>query len=84
MVVISADGRKLWFTLEEVNQARSELGMKTVLPAAKPPAREEKSTPPLVSSKPPAGSRDGKSEMIVLPPDLKHLEEKVHDKLRRH
>ena len=70
MVVISADGRKLWFTLDEVNQARTELGIKPIAAT--------------VSSAPPGGSRDGQSEMIVLPPDLKHLEELIHDKHRHH
>ena len=42
MVVISADGRKLWFTLDEVNQARTELGMKPIAATVKPPAPPEK------------------------------------------
>lgn len=84
MVVISADGRKLWFTLEETNRARKELGMKEkkVLPA--PPEREDKHAIPTISSRPPGRPREGRSEMIVLPPDLKHLEGEVHDKVRRH
>lgn len=84
MVVISADGRKLWFTLDEVNQARTELGMKPIAATVKPPAPPEKREIPRVSSAPPGGSRDGQSEMIVLPPDLKHLEELIHDKHRHH
>lgn len=85
MVVISADGRKLWFTLEETNRAREELGMKIKkAPSPAPVDREEKQAIPGISSRPPAGTRDGRSEMIVLPPDLKHLEEKVRDKTRRH
>lgn len=84
MVVISADGRKLWFSLEESNRARAELGMKTLKAPAAPRAHEPGSTVPAVSSRPPAGTRDGKSEMIVLPPDLKHLEGKAHDKVHRH
>ena len=78
MVVISADGRKLWFTLEEANAARAELGMKTVKKKpVKVVVEEEEPFPPGVnppSSIPCGQSRDGKSEMIVLPPDLKHLE----------
>jgi hypothetical protein len=84
MVVISADGRKLWFTLDEVNIARCELG----LPEVKPPhipreKKEENDRQPDITSRPPPGNRDGKSEMIVLPPELKHLEQKAHVKIRR-
>lgn len=84
MVVISADGRKLWFTLEETNHSREELGMRTQKAPSIPPIRESNNAVPTVSSRPPAGTRDGKSEMIVLLPDLKHLEGKAHDKIRRH
>jgi hypothetical protein len=84
MVVISADGRKLWFTLEECNRAREELGLKTKRAPAAPPVRKEKTTIPAISSRPPGGTRDGRSEMIVLPPDLRHLEGKTDDKNRRH
>ncbi len=84
MVVISADGRKLWFTLEETNLARAELGMKTKKAPVAAPAREEEKAVPVISSRPPAGTRDGRSEMIVLPPDLRHLEDKNYDKTRRH
>jgi len=84
MVVISADGRKLWFTLEETNAAREELGMETRKPPGTPPAGHSKCRVPSISSRPPAGTRDGKSEMIVLPPDLKHLEGIIHDKVQRH
>lgn len=84
MVVISADGRKLWFTLEEVNRSRAELGMKPV--AAKKLPEQPKEDPPntKITSRPPAGTRDGKSDMIVLPPDLKHIEKMIHDKTYRH
>jgi hypothetical protein len=84
MVVISADGRKLWFTLEEVNRVREELGMKTVAAKKRPQPPPEEPPNPAISSRPPAGTRDGKSEMIVLPPDLKHIEKMIHDKTRRH
>ena len=84
MVVICADGRKLWFTLEEVNRARAELNLPPLpQPPAKPVPREVRPDPS-ISSRPPGGSRDGKSEMIVLPPDLKHLEKRIHDKPGRH
>jgi len=78
MVVISSDGRKLWFTREEVNQVRAELGMSLLPPPPPPPQLTEEPTHLPFSSRPTGGSRDGKSEMIVLPPDLKHIEEKIH------
>lgn len=85
MVVINADGRKLWFTLAEVNTARKALGLpEQAAPAAATPAREEPAERIKVTSRPPAGTRDGKSEMIILPPDLKYLEKKIHDKVGRH
>ncbi len=84
MVVISADGRKLWFTLEEVNRSRAELGMKPVVVKAKPKPTQEEAPNINITSRPPAGTRDGKSEMIVLPPDLKHIEKMIHDKTKRH
>jgi len=83
MVVICSDGRKLWFTLEEVNQARVKLNMHPLPPPPVKPAPPEKRTNPVYSSRPAGGSRDGKSEMIVLPPDLKHLEKKIHDQSKR-
>ena len=80
MVVISADGRKLWFTLEETNAARQELGL-PIVKAKKIIGRQEKTEfNPDISSRPAGGSRDGLSEMIVLPPDLKHLEAKANDR----
>jgi len=84
MVVISADGRKLWFTLEEVNQARAALGMKPVAAKERPQPPPEEPLNPAITSRPPAGMRDGKSEIIVLPPDLKHIEKMIHDQTRRH
>ena len=83
MVVICADGRKLWFTLEEVNQARAELNLQPLPPPPVKPAPPEERPNPTYSSRPPGGSRDGKSEMIVLPPDLKYLEKKIHDQSNR-
>ena len=83
MVVIAADGRKLWFTLEEVNAARETMHMPLVKAKAPVSQPEEREFNPRISSRPTGGSRDGLSEMIVLPPDLKHLEAKVHDKTRR-
>jgi hypothetical protein len=82
MVVISSDGRKLWFTLEEVNAARQELGLPVKNPA--PGTRKPQQKPAdRITATPCGGSRDGQSEMIMLPPDLKHLEKLIHDKPRR-
>lgn len=39
---------------------------------------------PDITSRPPAKTRDSESEMIVLPPDLKRLEKKIHDKTDRY
>jgi len=83
MVVISADGRKLWFTLEEVNAGREKLGLPLI--KVKKPVSQPQTTEfnPRISSRPTGGSRDGLSEMIVLPPDLKYLEARAHDKTHR-
>jgi hypothetical protein len=84
MVVISADGRKLWFTLEEVNSARAELGLPLLKAPPKPEKKEEKAAPlPDSSYRTVPRTRDGQSEMLVLPPDLKHLEQKANVKNRR-
>lgn len=84
MVVIGADGRKLWFTLDEVNAARHDLGLPEVKPPLKPREKKEESgRQPDITSRPPPGNRDGQSDMIVLPPELKHLEQKANVKIRR-
>jgi hypothetical protein len=85
MVVISANGRKLWFTLDEVNSARAELGLPEVKPPLKPEKlKEEKPVKHSDFSAPSAPrTRDGQSEMLVLPPDLKHLEQEINAKIRR-
>lgn len=84
MVVISADGRKLWFTLEEVNAARAELGLPLLKAPPQPEKKKEETTPlPDSSYRTVPRTRDGQSEMLVLPPDLKHLEQKANVKNRR-
>ncbi len=84
MVVISADGRKLWFTLEEVNAARAELGLPLLKAPPQPEKKKEEPTPlPDSSYRTVPRTRDGQSEMLVLPPDLKHLEQKANVKNRR-
>lgn len=84
MVVISADGRKLWFTLDEVNAARADLGLAQVNPPPKAPEKkEEQRKLSSLLSNPLPRTRDGQSEMIVLPPDLKYLEQKINVKIHR-
>lgn len=90
LVVISADGRKLWFTLDEVNAARADLGLPQVGPPPKAPGEKEREKEDEESRKlgsllsgRPARTRDGQSELIVLPPDLKHLEQKINVKVHR-
>lgn len=82
MVVIAADGRKMWFTALEVGRARRQLNQpavaKPVVPAGakvetlhEPDPRKKH-----LNARPVGKSRDGMSELIVLPESLKHLEER--------
>lgn len=69
MVVITADGRKLWFTAEEVAEAREELTGEPV----ERPARGLPTQPPVLPLKraaAPAHARayDGMPVLTVLPP----------------
>ncbi len=90
MVVIACDGRKLWFTALEVCRARREMN----LPAVQPPKLDPGAKVPRLrdlgpgnkppTAKPVGKSRDGMSEMIALPPELKYLEERIHDDSRKH
>jgi hypothetical protein len=90
MVVIAADGRKLWFTALEVCRARRALHQpetkSTVLPADEGVKPLHNIDPRKIdlNSRPIGKSRDGMSEMIVLPPSLKHLEEKVNANARKY
>jgi hypothetical protein len=90
MVVIAADGRKLWFTALEVCRARKQLHQSAakspVLPADADvkPLHEVDPRKASLNTGPVGKSRDGMSEMIVLPPSLKHLEEKVDANNRRY
>jgi len=74
MVVITPDGRKLWFTCAEANAVRRELRLAVVIPPKTEKKPEEiryrRPAPPA----PPHPLREGESVMIILPPDLKHLE----------
>jgi len=80
MVVIAADGRKLWFTCREVNVIRQKIRAPIVKPAASNDGLidEDFSKPGKYDLKP--RFREGESEMIVLPPELKHLERRGHDR----
>jgi hypothetical protein len=88
MVVIAVDGRKLWFTPLEVCRARKELNQPAVKKAEKnnqPNADALHEPDPRkrhIDERPIGKSRDGMSEMIVLPESLKHLEKRTHDQSR--
>ncbi len=90
MVVIAADGRKLWFTALEVCRARRALhqseAKSPVLPADAEvkPLHDVDLRKSNLSARPVGKSRDGMSEMIVLPKSLKHLEEQVDANTRRY
>jgi len=89
LVVIAADGRKLWFTKREVDRARQQLDMPGVKPDAsaadpKAPRLHDIDASKIGYHPNPSGmTRDGLSEIIVLPKDLKHLEEKVNANARK-
>ena len=84
MVVIAADGRKLWFTAREVGTARRQLDMsganKPAYPVDEKAPRLHDIDPRKINYTPYAAgqTRDGLSELIVLPEDLKHLEKTSH------
>jgi hypothetical protein len=79
MVVIASDGRKLWFTCREVNVVRLKLRSPAVRPTLANDGLidEDLSKPGRYDVK--ARRREGESDMIALPPDLKHLERIDHD-----
>jgi hypothetical protein len=88
LVVIASDGRKLWFTALEVCRARQALNQpavkKAALSANTPTLHEPDPRKPVISSHLTAKSRDGMSEVLVLPQELKYLEERHHDPTRNH
>lgn len=90
MVVIAADGRKMWFTALEVCRGRRELHQSQikspVLPADAQvkPLHEIDPRKTNLNARPIGKSRDGQSEMIVLPQSLKHLEELVDANNRKY
>ncbi len=90
MVVIAADGRKLWFTALEVCRAKRALHQSETKSAVLPadagvkPLHEIDPRKSSLNSRPIGKSRDGMSEMIVLPPSLKHLEEQVNANNRKY
>ena len=88
MVVITPDGHKLWFTALEVCRAKKEMNQDTT-----PKTKAVRGTKVLheidprkstLTAKPSGKSRDGLSEMIVLPEDLKYLEEQINVDSRNH
>jgi hypothetical protein len=74
MVVIAADGRKLWFTCREVNEVRRKFRAAAVKPSTRNDGLTEldQVNPPPFSGN--LRTRDGVSQSITLPPDLKYLE----------
>lgn len=90
MVVIAADGRKLWFTALEVCRARKQLhqseAKSPVLPADAEvkPLHDVDPRKSALNARAVGKSRDGMSEMIVLPKSLKHLEEQVDANNRKY
>ena len=90
MVVIAADGRKLWFTALEVCRARRELHQSQTKSPVLPADAEVKPLHNIdphksnLNARPIGKSRDGMSEMIVLPESLKHLEEEVNANNRKY
>jgi hypothetical protein len=82
MVVIAVDGRKLWFTAREVGRARKELSMPQVRASADesiPRLHEIDPRKKHLNARPIGKTRDGMSEMLALPENLKHLEKPIHD-----
>jgi len=73
MVVITADGRKLWFTADEVAAARTELRAPSGSPDAPSvrPASRFQPTGLLPKAEKPR-SYDGMPTLIVLPPKRTH------------
>lgn len=80
MVVIAADGRKMWFTCREVNVARRKLGQAVVRPGGSNDGMTDYDPAKPGRYYPQARFREGDSEMIVLPEDLKHLEKKINER----
>lgn len=80
MVVIAVDGRKLWFTCREVNVERQKIRV----PAVKPTTANDGLNDPDYSRPtkytPHARIREGTSDYLSLPPDLKYLEKECRDK----
>lgn len=90
MVVIAVDGRKLWFTPLEVCRARKELkqpAVKKTIAADNPnftPLHEPDPRRRHNLTKTTCKTREGMSEMLVLPQELKYLEEQIHDRSRKY
>jgi hypothetical protein len=80
MVVIAADGRKMWFTCREVNVARKKLRQPPVNPGGNNDGLTDYDPSKTDTYHPRARFREGESEMIVLPEDLKHLEKKINER----
>ncbi len=71
MVVITSDGRKLWFTADEVAAARAEMGMSAPTNSTSPsPARQTSRFRPtgLLPRETKPRSYDGMPTLMVFPP----------------
>ena len=80
MVVIAMDGRKLWFTCREVNEVRKKLRQSVVPPTSNNDGMvdHDPSKPGKYPGIP--RFREGESDYLSLPPDLKYLEKKIHER----
>ncbi len=74
MVVITADGRKLWFTCREANVARQKLGLAAVRPTAQNDGLIDEDVVKAAPKKPLPPPKK-----IFLPPDLQYLERMDYD-----
>jgi hypothetical protein len=85
MVVIVSDGRKLWFTIREVNTARGKLGIPQVKPGAPQPGGliERDQIENLISASKLGCKGEGVPLMIVLPESLKHLDRRANGRANR-
>ena len=79
-VVIAVDGRKLWFTCREVNVERQKIRVPAVKPTAANDGLTDQDYRLPTKYTPHARFREGESDYISLPPDLKHLEKEFRDK----
>jgi hypothetical protein len=88
MVVIASDGRKLWFTPNELRAARKELNLRPQpLPQTSNLPKSQILHEPVpgheVTSQVTGRSSEGRSVFIALPPSLEYLRGKKDDPIIR-